>query len=50
MNIGLLAFGFAVLFGIISLIGAASPGTNIKPVKPAADYKSIYRELSPKEL
>lgn len=50
MAIGYLAFGFASLFGIISLIGYAIPGTNNKPVKPAADYKSIYRELSPKEL
>ena len=50
MAIGLLAFGFAVLFGIISLIGAASPGTNEKPVKPAVDYKSIYRDICPKEF
>ncbi len=50
MAIGILSLTAAALFGIISLLGAAWPGANNKPVRPAADYKSIYRDISPKEL
>ena len=50
MAIGYLALCFAALFGIIALIGAAIPGTNCKPVKPAIDYKKIYADVLPHEL
>ena len=50
MNIGFFALGFAGLCGLVSLIGAAIPGSNVKPIAPAPDYNNIYRALSPKEL
>lgn len=50
MNIGYLAFGFAGICGLVSLIGAALPGANQKPARQAADYLKIYEALSPKEI
>lgn len=50
MEIGLLAIGFAALFGIIALIGAAIPDSNTRPADPAIDYKKIYADLRPREL
>lgn len=47
MNIGLLAFGFAGICGLVSLIGAACPN---EPPRRSADYQKIYEALSPKEI
>ena len=50
MNIGYLAFIFAGLCGLVSLIGAVIPGSNARPTEPTTDYTNIYRALSPKEI
>lgn len=47
MNIGILAFMFAGLCGLIYIIGAA---IQEPPVKSATDYNKIYEALSPKEI
>ena len=47
MNIGLLAFGFAGICGLVSLIGAACQEP---PGKPEPNYSKIYEAISPKEL
>lgn len=48
MIIGVLALGFAGVCAVVSFIGSAIP--QAQPVKPAADYRNIYRALGPKEL
>jgi len=50
MNIGYLAFYFAGICGLVSLIGAAFPEENRKPARPAANYQRIYEAMRPKEL
>lgn len=47
MGIGLLAFGFAGICGLVSLVGAAC--RNETP-RRSADYTEIYRAMSPKEI
>jgi hypothetical protein len=47
MNIGFLAFGFAGVCGLVSLIGAAFQN---EPPRRSADYQKIYEGLNPKEI
>jgi len=47
MNIGLLALGFGILCGILSLMSAAQAE---RPRRPAKDYRRVYEAVSPKEL
>jgi len=48
MNIGLLAFGFAFVFGAVALIGSTE--TNEKKPEKTVNYNNIYRALNPEEF
>jgi len=47
MSIGLLALGFGLVCGILSLLGAAQAG---RPSRKAKDYRRVYEAVSPKEF
>ena len=46
MGIGILAFSFAGLCGLISLAGAAYQN---EPQKKTVDYRRLYESINPKE-
>jgi len=48
MNIGILAFGFALVFGAVSLIGTAAGEP--EPERTEPNYNGIYQAITPKEF
>ena len=47
MGIGILAFGFAGLCGLVSLAGVACQN---EPQKKPVDYRRLYESINPKEF
>ena len=45
MTIGILAIGFAAVFGLVSVMGTSS-----RPAEKPIDYSKIYKSISVKEI
>lgn len=50
MGIGCFMALFALLCGVVALVGFMVPQSNCKPAEPQKDYRAIYAEINPREL